>query len=106
MTLCYQTWVILDEKLFTTLVTHNFQNDQLLTPTKKTPKPRVIGIYHTKKPVSVMVWATVTKKGNFDLAFIAEGVKINNKTYVELVLQDVVMHFAELVWRILGTPAR
>ncbi|XP_021694327.1 uncharacterized protein LOC110674340 [Aedes aegypti] len=79
-----------DEKLFTVQQFVNKQNDRVWLPERSRTRADVLTATRRQKPASVMVWARITRDGRTPLVFVSEGVKINQNTYRELVLQNVV----------------
>lgn len=95
--------VFTDEKLFTVAQFVNKQNDRVWLPERSRTHADVLTATRRQKPASVMVWAGITRDGRTPLVFVPEGVKINQNTYRELVLQNVVeswarRHFGSRGW--------
>ena len=78
-----------DEKVFTVQHILNKQNYRILATDKNTLPESTFRISRTQKPASVMVWAGVTASGRTQLAFIPEGVKVNQLVYRETILEKV-----------------
>ena len=81
-----------DEKLFTIEQASNTQNDRVLSPSVKEVPENLRFIPRCQKPASVMVWAGISADSRTDLIFVTAGVKINAKTYRELILDPEVKH--------------
>ena len=75
-----------DEKLFMIEQASNSQNDRILSPSVKDIPKNLRFVPRCQKPASVMVWAGISADSRTDLIFVPEGVKINAKTYRELIL--------------------
>lgn len=95
--------VFTDEKLFTVEQFVNKQNDRVWLPARSRTHADVLTATRRQKSASVMVWAGITRDGRTPLVFVPEGVKINQNTYRELVLQNVVEpwarhHFGSRGW--------
>lgn len=86
--------VFTDEKLFTVEQFVNKQNDRVWLPERSRTHADVLTATRRQKSASVMVWAGITRDGRTPLVFVPEGVKINQNTYRELVLQNVVEPWA------------
>ena len=84
-----------DEKVFTVQHILNKQNHRILATDKSTLPESSFRIPTTKKPASVMVWAGATASGRTQLAFIPEGVKVNQLVYQETILEEVLKLWAE-----------
>ena len=76
-----------DEKLFTVEEVNNRQNDRILASTSKDIPEKLKYVDRVQKPMSVMVWGGVSTNSRTNLVFIPKGVKINSKTYQNLVLE-------------------
>ena len=92
-----------DEKAFTVLHILNKQNHRILATDKNTLPESTFRISRNQKPASVMVWAGVTAIGRSQLAFIPEGVKVNQLVYRETILEKVLKpwaesHFGNVLW--------
>ena len=95
--------VFSDEKLFVVEHHINKQNDRILATDKLSLDSYAFRVARTQKPVSLMVWAEVTADGRTPLAFIPQGVKINQQVYRESILESVLKlwaqkHFKESSW--------
>lgn len=76
-----------DEKLFTLQATFNSQNDRLWAISLKDVPAEKRHVPRYQNASSVMVWGAICKRGTLPLVFIEKGVKINEKYYLEEVLQ-------------------
>ena len=81
-----------DEKLFTIEQASNSQNDRILSPNVKDVPDNIKFVPRCQKPSSVMVWAGISANSRTNLIFVPPGVKINAKTYRELILDTEVKH--------------
>ena len=95
--------VFSDEKLFTINQAHNHHNDRIWCKNKISAN--LIGRKVMKKtnPDSVMVWAAITSTGKSPLLFIEKGIKINQETYENNILQNILLpwsqkHFKKKHW--------
>ncbi|XP_021694325.1 uncharacterized protein LOC110674337 [Aedes aegypti] len=86
----FENILFTDEKLFTVQQFVNKQNHRVWLPKRSRTRADVLTATRRQKPASVMVWAGITRDGRTPLVFVSEGVKINQNTYRELVLQNVV----------------
>ncbi|KAI6648699.1 MhmaT1 transposase [Oopsacas minuta] len=87
-----------DEKIFTIEEATNSQNDRVISASVSAIPDKFRYISRMKKPLSVMVWAGVSAVGRTPLIFIPPGVKINAKTYQELVLEPVVKGLSQTMF--------
>ncbi|KAI6661722.1 Transposase [Oopsacas minuta] len=87
-----------DEKIFTIEEATNSQNDRVISTSVSAIPDKFRYISRMKKPLSVMVWAGVSAVGRTPLIFIPPGVKINAKTYQELVLEPVVKGLSQTMF--------
>ena len=79
-----------DEKIFTIEETTNVQNDRVISTSLSKIPDSSRYVIRRIKPLSVMVWAGVSSVGRTPLIFVPAGVKINSKTYQDLILEPVV----------------
>ena len=75
-----------NEKIFTVKMAHNQRNDRIIGSIKDIPCDQKT-VHQTMKPVSVMVWAAVSKSWRPPLIFVDQGEKINTKCYVDNILK-------------------
>ena len=82
-----------DEKLFTILEVSNPQNDRIISSSVQDIPEHLRFIPRRQKPTSVMVWGGISANSWTNLIFVPTGVKINSKTYRELILDTEVKGF-------------
>ncbi|KAI6661014.1 hypothetical protein LOD99_13737 [Oopsacas minuta] len=87
-----------DEKIFTIEEATNSQNNRVISTSVSAIPDKFRYISRMKKPLSVIVWAGVSAVGRTPLIFIPPGVKINAKTYQELVLEPVVKGLSQTMF--------
>ncbi|KAI6647742.1 hypothetical protein LOD99_8583 [Oopsacas minuta] len=75
-----------DEKLFTIQEVSNPQNDRITSSSVQDIPEQLRFIPRSQKPASVMVWGGISTNSRTNLIFVPSGVKINSKTYRELIL--------------------
>ena len=81
-----------DEKIFTVEESHNSQNDRILAPSSKSISDEEKFVDRVQKPKYLMVWAGVSANCQTNLIFVPQGVKIDSKTYKELILESEIKH--------------
>ena len=81
-----------DENLFTIEQASNSQNDRILSPNVKDVPDKIKFVPRCQKPFSVMVWAGISANSRTNLIIVPPVVKINAKTYRELILDTEVKH--------------
>ena len=81
-----------DEKTFTVEESHNSQNDRILAPSSKSISIEEKFVDRVQKPKYLMVWAGVSANCRTNMIFVPEGVKIDSKTYKELILESEIKH--------------
>ena len=79
-----------DEKIFNVEEVSNRQNDRILSSTASLILEKYRFVTRVQKSLSVMVWAGISQKGRTPLVFVPSGVKINQKTYQDLILKPIV----------------
>uniref|UniRef100_A0A914CD30 Transposase n=1 Tax=Acrobeloides nanus TaxID=290746 RepID=A0A914CD30_9BILA len=57
---------------------------------QKKPPKRVKELLKEPKAESVMVWATISRKGKSRLVFIEEGVRIDRVVYMDMLEEDLI----------------
>ena len=77
------------KKISTIEQARNLQNDRIIPPSIRTISDKSSYIPRVQKALSIMVWAGISAIGGIPLVFVPEGVKINSKTYQELILDPV-----------------
>ena len=82
-----------DEKLFTIQDVSNPQNDRIISSSVQDIPEHLRFIPRRQKPASVMVWGGISANSRTNLIFVPTGVKINSKTYRELILDTEVKGF-------------
>ncbi|QQP54502.1 Putative DD37D maT transposase, partial [Caligus rogercresseyi] len=88
-----------DEKVFTLQAAFNSQNDRILAKDIRQVPVKDKTVFKRQKPASVMVWAGVTTCGRkTPLIFIPEGVKINQKVYLDMMSMQVLPWIKKQEW--------
>ena len=88
-----------DEKLFTIEEVTNSQNDRIVSTSVKDIPEEVRFIPKCQKPASVMVWGGISANSRTNLIFVPSGVKINSKTYRDLILETEVKSAGHKLFR-------
>ena len=88
-----------DEKLFTIEEVTNSQNDRIVSTSVKDIPEEVLFIPKCQKPASVMVWGGISANSRTNLIFVPSGVKINSKTYRDLILETEVKSAGHKLFR-------
>ena len=88
-----------DEKLFTIEEVTNSQNDRILSTSVKDIPEEVRFIPKCQKPASVMVCGGISSNSRTNLIFVPSGVKINFKTYRDLILETEVKSAGHKLFR-------
>lgn len=78
-----------NEKIFTIEQATNVQNDRILATSSSAIPEHLKFVERNYHPLSVMVWAGISKNAHTKLIFIPEGVRITAKVYRKLVLEPV-----------------
>ena len=78
--------VFSDEKLFTVEAKFNSQNDRVYLKKQGNISNNLTTVFRRQKPLSVMVWAAVSKSWKSPIIFIERGVKINTDAYINKIL--------------------
>lgn len=91
--------VFSDEKLFNVEESLNSQNDRIYAATFEDIPEEMRNVQRFQHPSSVMVWAAVSKKGKFRLAFVEPGVKVNKEYYQEHILNDIVKEEGKRIFK-------
>jgi len=81
-----------DEKIFTVEPVLNRQNDRIYS-TVSPGESRLVG--RRQHPASVMVWAGICVTGKTPLVFVEKGAKIDQKYYIEEILEKEVLPWSE-----------
>ena len=81
-----------DEKMFTVDEEHNSQNDRILAPSSKSINDEEKFVDRVQNLQYLMVRAGVSANCRTHLIFVPQGVKIDSKTYRELILESEVKH--------------
>ena len=88
-----------NEKIFTVEMAHNGRNDRIVGRSFEDIPCNQKTVHQTMKPVSVMVWATISKSWRCPLVFVHQGAKINTKCFVDSILKPMLEyakdHFGE-----------
>ena len=57
----------------------------------------MLTVYRRQKPVSVMIWAAVSKTWKYPLIFVKQGANVNTNVYIGYILvpalRDIIEHF-------------
>lgn len=75
------------EKLFLLQDSHNAQNDRVWSVSLQDIPASTLQVQRFQNVSAVMVWGAICERGKLPLVFIDRGVKINQKYYLEEVLQ-------------------
>ena len=78
-----------NEKIFTVEMAYNRRNDRIIGRSIKDIPCDQKTVHRIVKPVSVMVWAAVSKSWRFPLIFVDQSAKINAKCYVDDILKPM-----------------
>lgn len=84
--------VFTDEKIFTVEQAVNKQNDRILASSLPDTSNRTAE--RSAHPTSVMVWAGITSEHKTPLVFVDPGVKVDQKYYIEKILDVEVKPWA------------
>ena len=79
-----------DAKLFIVEEVSNRKNDRILSSIASLIPEKYRFVTRVQEPFSVMVLAGISKKSRTPLVFVPFGVKINQKTYQDLILKPIV----------------
>ncbi|PIC28734.1 hypothetical protein B9Z55_020552 [Caenorhabditis nigoni] len=84
-----------DEKLFSVEAEFNSQNYRVLATNIQQAADRGKTIHRASHPASIMVFGAVCYDGKCPLVFVEKGVQINQKYYVEEILEKHVLPWAQ-----------
>ncbi|KAI6655362.1 hypothetical protein LOD99_2197 [Oopsacas minuta] len=87
-----------DEKLFTIEEATNPQNDRIISSSISSIPEELRYVSRIQKPLSVMVWAGISSIGRTPLIFVPAGVKIDTRTYRELILEPVIQDLSKTMF--------
>ena len=76
-----------DEKMFVLEVSHNSQNNRIYAKAAENIPLSIRQVPRFQNHTSIMVWGAICRRGKLPLIFIDKGVKINQKYYLEEVLE-------------------
>ncbi|KAI6649831.1 hypothetical protein LOD99_6381 [Oopsacas minuta] len=90
--------IFTDEKIFIIAEATNVQNDRVISTVISEIPDMFRYISRKMKLLSVMIWARVSAVGRTPLIFVPAGVKINAKTYKDLILEPVVKDLSQTMF--------